>query len=76
MPAHALHLAPAMNSQSDEQFEVIERAQLEQTTGGGIGSMIGGLFGEQGAKWGGFADGIIGQIQGMIGKGGGPQAGG
>jgi len=66
-----------MTSHSDEQFEVIEPAQLAQTTGGGIGSMIGGLFGEQGAKWGGFADGIIGQIQGMLSQGGGqPKAGG
>ena len=64
-----------MTAKPDERFEEIEPTHLVHATGGGIGSMIGGLFGEQGAKWGGFADGIIGQIQGMIGKGGGPQAG-
>ena len=60
-----------MNSQADERFEEIDPTHLAHATGGGIGSMIGGLFGAQGQKWGGFADGIIGQIQGMIGGGGG-----
>ena len=66
-----------MTAKPDERFEEIEPTHLVHATGGGIGSMIGGLFGEQGAKWGGFADGIIGQIQGMLSQGGGqPKAGG
>jgi hypothetical protein len=61
-----------MTKEPEQTPEVIETAQLEHVIGGaGIGSMIGGLFGAEGAKWGGFADGIIGQIGGMLGQGGG-----
>jgi hypothetical protein len=48
-------------------LEVVTPEQLDTVTGGGIGTTIGSMFGEKGAKWGGFADSIIG----MIGKGGG-----
>lgn len=65
-----------MSTKPEERFEEIEPAHLEHATGGGIGSTIGGLFGAEGAKWGGFADGIIGQIQGLIGGGGGGAPGG
>ena len=61
-----------MTDKPEETPEVIEAAQLEHVTGGnGIGSMIGSFFGAEGAKWGGFADGIIGQLGGLLGKGGG-----
>jgi hypothetical protein len=48
-------------------FEAVTPEQLDVVTGGGIGTQIGSLFGEKGAKWGGIADSIIG----MFGKGGG-----
>jgi hypothetical protein len=48
-------------------FEAVTPEQLDVVTGGGIGTQIGSMFGEKGAKWGGIADSIIG----MFGKGGG-----
>jgi hypothetical protein len=39
--------------------------ELAQVTGGGIASQFGSMFGPEGAKWGGFAD----QIMGMFGVG-------
>jgi len=53
-----------------EQTETVDTAQLEHVTGGGLGSTIGSMFGAEGAKWGGFADNIVGQIGGLLGGGG------
>jgi hypothetical protein len=54
-------------------LEAVPVAQLEVVIGGaGIGSQIGGMFGAEGAKWGGIADNILG----MIGAGGGSAGGG
>jgi hypothetical protein len=53
-------------------LEVVTLEQLDTVTGGGLGSQIGGLFGEKGAKWGGIADSLFGMIKGGGGgKGGG-----
>jgi hypothetical protein len=52
-------------------LEVVTVEQLDTVTGGGLGSQIGGMFGEKGAKWGGIADSLFGMIKGGGGKGGG-----
>jgi hypothetical protein len=50
-------------------LESISLADLGHVTGGGIGTQIGSLFGEKGAKWGGIADSILGIVQGNGGLG-------
>jgi hypothetical protein len=66
--ARPLH-SPSPMTHLPSSLEVVPADQLSHVTGGGIGSVIGGLFGAKGAKWGGFADQILGMIQGM-GSGG------
>jgi hypothetical protein len=51
-------------------LESIEPAVLADVTGAGIGTQIGSMFGEKGAKWGGIADSIIGMFGGAGGAGG------
>jgi len=63
-----------------ETLEAVANEQLDVVTGGaGIGTQIGSLFGQEGAKWGGIADSIIGMFGGGgagAGGGGGAPAGG
>ena len=56
-----------------ETLEAVSIEQLDTVTGAGIGTQIGSLFGQEGAKWGGIADNIIGMFGGA---GGGAGAGG
>ena len=58
-----------------QALEVVSLEQLDVVTGGGIGSQIGGMFGAEGAKWGGVADNIMGMF-GIGGAGGGGGGGG
>jgi len=55
---------------TNQTFETLSVDQLAPVTGGGIGSTIGGLFGEKGAKWGAFADNILGMFGGLGGAAG------
>lgn len=72
MPAELLGSSSAWPLQSaattmtmqNQTFETLSEDQLTPVTGGGIGSSIGALFGEKGAKWGAFADNILGLFQG------------
>lgn len=69
-----------------QEPSVLTSAELDHVIGGGIGTQIGSLFGEKGAKWGGIADSIFGIIQGngglgnifggLLGGGGGAPSGG
>src|SRR5262245_2855743 len=54
----------ASMTQQPSSLDVVPAEQLAHVTGGGIGSMIGGLFGAKGAQWGGIADQILAMIQG------------
>ena len=56
-------------------LEAISLEQLDVVTGAGIGSQIGGMFGAEGAKWGGIADNIMGMF-GVGGAGGASGGGG
>lgn len=49
---------------TNQTLETLSVDQLAPVTGGGIGSTIGSLFGEKGAKWGAFADNILGLFGG------------
>ena len=55
---------------TNQTLETLSVDQLAPVTGGGIGSTIGSLFGEKGAKWGAFADNILGMFGGLGGGGG------
>ena len=57
-------------------LEAVSPELLDAVIGGGIGTQIGSLFGQKGAKWGGIADSIIGMFsKGGSGGGGGGGAG-
>jgi hypothetical protein len=55
---------------TNQTFETLSVDQLAPVTGGGIGSMIGGLFGAKGQQWGALADNILGMFGGLGGLGG------
>ena len=57
-------------------LEAVSIEQLDTVTGAGIGTQIGSLFGQEGAKWGGLADNIIGMFGGAVGRGAGAGGGG
>ena len=59
-----------------ETLPSIDTKELANVTGAGIGTQIGSMFGEKGAKWGGIADSIIGMFGGGGGGGGGAPGGG
>ena len=52
-------------------LEAVSAELLDAVIGGGIGTQIGSMFGEKGAKWGGLADSIIGMFKKGSGGGGG-----
>jgi hypothetical protein len=58
---------------TNQTFQTLSVDQLAPVTGGGIGSMIGGMFGAKGQQWGALADNIFGMFGGL---GGGASAGG
>ena len=58
------------NTPTTETLDSISPAELDAITGGGIGSQIGSMFGEKGAKWGGIADNIMGMVGQASGGGG------
>lgn len=61
--------AAQLPSTMTQEPNVLTAAELDRVIGGGIGTQIGSLFGEKGAKWGGIADSIFGIIQGNGGLG-------
>ena len=65
----------AIMTNTPETLEAVSIEQLDTVTGAGIGTQIGSLFGQEGAKWGGIADSIIGMFGGG-GAGGGAGASG
>jgi hypothetical protein len=67
--ARPLHGSPAM-THLPSSLDVVPADQLARVTGGGIGSVIGGLFGAKGTQWGGIADQILAMIQQGRGSGG------
>ena len=70
---------PATMTNTSEILEAVTSEQLDTVTGAGIGTQIGSLFGQEGARWGGIADSILGMFGGASGGGiggGGAQAGG
>ena len=50
-------------------LEAVTLEQLDVVTGGGLGSQIGSMFGDKGAKWGGIADSLFGMFKGSGGLG-------
>jgi hypothetical protein len=62
--------SPAAMTNMPSAFEAVSPDRLNDVTGGGIGSTIGGLFGAKGAQWGGIADAILGMVKGGGGSGG------
>jgi hypothetical protein len=52
---------------TNQTLETLSVDELAPVTGGGIGSMIGGLFGAKGQQWGALADNIFGMFGGMGG---------
>jgi hypothetical protein len=57
-------------------LEAVSPELLDAVIGGGIGTQIGSMFGEKGAKWGGLADSIIGMFKKGGSSGGGGGGGG
>ena len=49
---------------TSSSFESVSQEHLDAVTGGGIGSVIGGLFGAKGTKIGGIADNLLGLFKG------------
>jgi hypothetical protein len=74
--AWSLQFAPTTMTMTNQTFETLSVDQLAPVTGGGIGSMIGGLFGAKGQQWGALADNILGMFGGLGGLGGLGGAGG
>jgi hypothetical protein len=77
IPAKSLASSSAWPLQSapttmttNQTLETLSMDQLAPVTGGGIGSMIGGLFGAKGQQWGAVADNILGMFGGLGGLGG------
>jgi hypothetical protein len=74
--AWSLQSAPTTMT-TNQTLETLSVDQLAPVTGGGIGSMIGGLFGAKGQQWGALADNILGMFGGLGGlAGGGSSSGG
>jgi len=62
---------------TNQTLETLSVDELAPVNGGGIGSMIGGLFGAKGQQWGAVADNILGMFGGLGGlAGGGSSSGG
>jgi hypothetical protein len=69
-PAWSLHIAATTMTTTNQTFDTLSVDQLAPVTGGGIGSMIGGMFGAKGQQWGAFADNILGMFGGLGGAAG------
>jgi hypothetical protein len=74
--AWSLQSAPTTMTTTNQTLETLSVDQLAPVTGGGIGSMIGGLFGAKGQQWGAVADNILGMFGGLGGLAGGGGGGG
>lgn len=64
-------IAPTTMTTTNQTLETLSVDELAPVAGGGIGSMIGGLFGAKGQQWGALADNILGMFGGLGGLAGG-----